>query len=582
MENPAVALVPVVVILAGGIAAILASRIARVSSIVGFLVFGIVVGQHGLGVLEVSETTQLLAELGVVFLLFDIGLHFSLREVRETRRDLITLAPAQMVLCTFAFALVGMGLGLDWPIAVILGVAFSLSSTAVVARLLAERNLATCPLGRSVTAVLVFQDIAAIFLLVFAHSLGQDGADAGAAAAMAAVKAVLALVAALTAGRFLAAPAFALLARTRNEEAFPAAVLFVVLATATATGALGLSLTLGAFLAGMIVAETPYRHVVQTEVRPFRSLLMGFFFITVGMMLDTAALLQMWWAVLALAAGLMALKSALVFLSARISGWTDHGALQLAGLLSQGSEFALVIFGIAVVAAGLPPGAEAVLVGGIAVTLALTPPWSLLHMRFARTIAARKRAAEAGKAGDAAKQIPAPAAGAAADGAPVVVFGLTESGRLAVDALRALNVPVIAVDNDADRHAAAMADGYEAVFGDTGDTRLLSVIGADRARAVVIGAPRYHTSHAMTPWMREQYPTLDRFVAVDTPQEADQHKDLGMRAFVIEERPHGIEMVEALLASLKVDAEAAATWARNARGAFLELPDEDETHPAAA
>jgi len=221
------AVAPAVILLATGLVAILLARPLGISPIVGFLAAGVVIGPYGLRAIEEGPTTRLLAELGVVFLLFDIGLHFSLAQVVASRRDLLGLGPVQLALCGLGAAACGRALGLELPLAIVLGFALALSSTAVVSRVLAERNLTTCPLGRSATAVLIFQDVAAIFLLAFAALLGRG--SAGSAALDALWKTALAVGLAVTLGRVVVGPAFRGLARTRNEEVFTAAALFVVI-----------------------------------------------------------------------------------------------------------------------------------------------------------------------------------------------------------------------------------------------------------------------------------------------------------------------------------------------------------------
>ena len=290
MEEAA-AIMPAVTLLGVGLLCILAARALSASPIVMFILAGLLIGPDALGLAQLNATTSLLAQLGVVFLLFEIGLGFSLKTVRESGRDLAGLAPAQMLVCTLGFAILARALALDWTLSLIIGAAAGISATAVVSRTLTERNLATCPLGRSATAVLVFQDIAGIFLLVFAATLGA-GDNLATALGLAGLKAALAIAVAITLGRLVIGPLFRLLSRTRNDEIFTAAALLLVLATAAATGALGLSLTLGAFLAGVIVAQTPFRAVVRSEAKPFGALLLGFFFITVGMGLDWRLLIE--------------------------------------------------------------------------------------------------------------------------------------------------------------------------------------------------------------------------------------------------------------------------------------------------
>ena len=367
------ALVPAITLLGFGAASALVTKAARLSPIVGYLIVGILIGQYGLGLIHESPATHLLAELGVVFLLFDIGMHVSMRELKESRRDLLGLAPAHLMLTGLMSAGALWMIGISWPIALAVGLSLGLSSTAVVARILTEREQNSCPIGRATTHVLIFQDMVAIFLMIYATSLG--GAESGASGvagvistrllggadlplaaslALSLVQAGLAFFAAVLAGKYLINPIFRTLAIIRNEEAFTAFTLLFVLAAACATAVSGLSLTLGAFLAGLAVSGTPFRHQVQTEMAPFRSLLLSFFFISVGLSIDVPALLRNLPFVLLAAGGLIGLKTALGFAAARLNGWSIPGATQMAFLLAQGSEFTLVVLSLGAVVTGMP------------------------------------------------------------------------------------------------------------------------------------------------------------------------------------------------------------------------------------
>ncbi len=553
------AIAPAVILLAAGLVAILLARPLRVSPIVGFIAAGMVIGEHGLALIEQGPTPHLLAELGVVFLLFDIGLHFSWKQMLESRRDLLGLGPTQILLCALGIGGCAWALGLEPIPAAIAGTALALSSTAVVSRVLAEGHLQTCPLGRSATAVLILQDVAAILLLVFVTSSDGSGAGAAGAAFAALWKTALAVAIAVTGGRLLVGPAFRSLAATRNEEVFTAAALFVVLATAWVTGAAGLSLTLGAFLAGMIIADTPYRHLVQTEVRPFRNLLMGLFFLSVGMALDPGALLSGWPTVLAIVAGLLIGKTALVVLAARLNAWTPAGSTQLGFLLGQGSEFALVVFAVPSVVAALGAQAVGLLVTAVAISLAVTPIWSQVGLALARRVAKRGRTpGEAPRA-------------AAPDQRPILLFGMNDVGRLAADALRAHDIPHVAIEVDPTRFLAATAHGYDVIYGDPSDLRLMDAIGATRARAVALALPRYDISRELTPIVRERYPNLGRFVAVMDESDRSRHMALGMNAVTTRGVPRGIEFAAELLRFAGVAEERIAAWMNEVREAEAEV-----------
>ncbi len=548
MTTPVDALAPAVALLGMGTAAVLASRALKISPIVGYLIAGVAIGPHAIGLIEENDATHLLAELGVVFLLFDIGMHVSLRELRESGRDLASLAPAHMALNGVAFtAALGL-LGLAWPLAIAIGLSLALSSTAVVGSILSERDLKSCPLGRSSVNVLIFQDIVAIFLLIYANSLASGAERIAETMALAAGQALVAFAAALLAGRYLIGPVFRALASTRNEEAFTAFSLLLALGAALATAATGLSLTLGAFLAGLAVSGTPFRHQIQTETAPFRGLLLSFFFINVGMLIDVPQLLANLPLVIGATLGILVAKTVIGLAAARLSGWTLPGATQLAFLLAQGSEFTLVVLSLAALMAGMPPLVETVIVAAVALTLAAAPSWAGLGMRLARALAQRATTNEE-------KQ-------ARPEDRPVIVFGLTPPGRLAVDALKDMQVPYVALDSDPERFMAAVADGYQVSFGDASNLKLIDAIGASNARAVVIGAPRYEVSKSITPAVESTFPGILRFVAVETPEDVARFRQLGMSAHLARLEPVGVEMVADLLQSLDVKSDAIADWLR--------------------
>lgn len=562
------ALLPAAIYLAAGLAAILLTRWARLPAIVGFLALGMVLGGPGsLGLLEDNATTALLAELGVVFLLFDIGLKFSVRELWERKSDMLGLAPAQMTLCGAVLVITLRLFGADWPIAIALGAALALSSTAVVVPLLRERNLATCPLGRSAMAMLIFQDIVAIFLLIFAASLASGGGGGlGADIGLAALKAAAAFAVALVIGRFLIGPVFRVLARTASDGIFTASGLLLVVAGAWATGELGLSMTLGAFLAGMVVAETRYRHVIETETKPFRNLLLGLFFISVGMSVDPGMLIRYFPAVILITLALLLVKTGLIALAARMNGWTGPGSLQLSFLLAQSSEFALVIIAMPAIAGALGDEIIAVLVAGIALSLAITPAWASLGMRLSRALARRRRPGEAAVNPDPGRR-------------PVIVFGMDETGRVIVDALNAADLDYIALEIDPDNFISALADGYTVTYGDAADLRLLDTIGATDACALVITRHHYDLSRELTPFVREHYPALKRYVAVDNPFERERHEKLGMEAVIVRGNPPGAELAVRLLRDLEVDKDVITAWLRDVRAKRADRADVIEPKP---
>ena len=558
MEQVA-ALQPAIILLVIGILAILLTRPLGLSPIVGYLLAGILIGPHGLGVVAENETTHLLAELGVVFLLFDIGVHFSLVHLWEARRAILGFGPLQVGLCAFGLGSLAL-LSLGFTHALLLGATLALSSTAVAVQTLAEHGQQRCPIGMTATAVLIFQDICAIFLLILASSLENPAIPLGSALALAALKAVLAFATAILIGRLLIGPLFRVLAKANDTEVFTATALLIVLVTAGATGIWNLSLTLGAFLGGMIISETPYRHVIRTEVKPFRGLLLGFFFITVGMALDTSVLLRAWWQILLFLLLLLSLKTVLIFLTARLLKVPLQGAMQLGFLLSQGSEFAFVILGMPALQNVLGPEWVAIIMTGVAASLALTPLLTEWGYRFAKQLASQEMAAcQQGIKSSIPQEIP-----------PVVVFGMGEIGRCVADALESHHIAYTALEMVHDRFVRANADGYIVAFGDLADLRLMATLQIEQRMTLVITLARYEISQELTPILRDRYPHLKRFVAVDTAEEKARFDALGMKAVVTRSIPRGLDLAAAVLLDYGIDEQIVYDWMRRQQEQALE------------
>jgi hypothetical protein len=332
--------------------------------------------------------------------------------------------------------------------------------------------------------------------------------------------------------------------------------LLLALALAAAAAAADLTMTLGAFLAGMMIAATPYRHVIETEAKPFRGLFLSFFFLTVGMMVDLAALAAEWPTVLGLTAAIMAVKAATTWTAARLSGWSTPGALQLGAVMSQGSEFALVILALPAVAGALDTRVSSMLIAAIALTLALSPRAAHFGMAGGRMLA-RATAARRTMAPNAA----APSPIVSRHGAqPIIVVGMGEIGRRVSEALRSQDQDVIAIERDPDQFTAAVADGYQALYGDAGDLRFMETIGADKARAIVVTSARFDISEAVTPTVRERYPHLARYVSAVSEAEAVAHAQLGMRPVVDNGALPGLMLAKSLMRFAGAPDEDVEAW----------------------
>jgi CPA2 family monovalent cation:H+ antiporter-2 len=331
MDISGSSLQPILILLAVAVLAVAACRLFKLPPILGYLLVGLVLGPNAAGIVAGDAVTQHLAEFGVVFLMFSIGLEFSLPKLRVMRREVFGLGSAQVVI-TMA-ACVGLALlfaGADWKSGLAVGGALAMSSTAMVSRLLAERMELDTVHGRAIVGILLFQDLAVVPLLILVPVLAQTAAGIGTAITLALAKAVFVLAALLLAGPRVMRAWFGLVARRKSTELFVLNVLLVILTMAFVTGLAGLSLALGAFLAGMLISETEYRYRVEDEIKPFRDVLLGLFFVTVGMMLDLRLVAEQALLVLALLVALIAGKFALIALLARAFGISQGGALRTA------------------------------------------------------------------------------------------------------------------------------------------------------------------------------------------------------------------------------------------------------------
>ncbi len=545
------ALVPVILLLALGVAAAILSRSMRLSPIVGYLLLGILLRASGASALVDTHTVGVLAELGVVFLLFDIGLHFSLTHVRRQVQDIFGFGPLQILFGAVPLGLLALATGLTPGPSVLVGSVLALSSTAVVAPLIAERHQQNCPVGLTATAILVFQDVAAIFLLIIAGSLSGGAVLPVAAGALA--KAAIAFAVAVLLARFAIKPLFRQIALSGQEEVFTATALLIALAAGWATGRIGLSLTLGAFLGGMSIAETPYRPVIQAEIKPFRGLLLGFFFIAVGLSLDVGALIRQWPGIIGVAAAMVLVKILTNASASLVFRWSVPGSLQLGFLLAQRSEFAFVILSLPAVRALVGPTKVSVLVAAVALSLAVTPNLA----EVGRQVAGRLRR-QAAKEDDPEILLQGTAA-------PVLIVGMGHAGRTLADGLHAFDIGYSAVERDPRRLSEAIADGYAAVLGDMADPRIWNLVAAPGRRINAFTAVTLDMARDLMPLGLRLYPDLLRFTVATDAAEAEQFEELGMRAVIDAGGPPGLAFAAAVLGELGIPEAALQDWAHRQR-----------------
>lgn len=460
----------------------------RVNQVLGFLVAGLIVGPHGIGALvgrwpwlewvsfPREEAMTALAELGVIFLLFRIGLELSGERLYALRRLVFGTGLAQVGVSGLLIGGVLLALGIGTDLALLLGFTLALSSTAIVVQLLNQSGAFGTRLGQTAFAVLLLQDLAVVPLLVLVGALGKsDGGSLLAAVALALGKAVLAVALIHQLGSRLLRPVFRHLLRGADSDVFMALTLLAVLGIAALTFAAGLSMALGAFLAGVLLSGTEYRHQIEISLDPFKGLLLGLFFLAVGMEINLAAIVRDPLPVAAAVLGLMLLKALVVIVLFRLAGLRWGRAVEGGLLLGQGGEFAFIVVGAGLATGLVPAEVAAFVMLVVGTSMLLTPPLARLGQQLGAAI---DRRLPVRTDGDGSRvELPM---------APVLIAGFGRVGRMIGEMLAREEVPFVAVDLDAESVAAARREGRPVHFGDASQAELLLRLHADRAPAIVL------------------------------------------------------------------------------------------------
>jgi glutathione-regulated potassium-efflux system ancillary protein KefC len=460
-------------------------------SVLGYLIAGVAIGPWGLGLIYDLASASALAELGVVLMLFVIGLELDPRRLFEMRRQVFGGGSLQLAACGAVLGAGLLALGMDWHAALIAGLALALSSTAIAVQTMAERNELPSPTGRAAFAVLLFQDMAAIPLIALVPLLAEVTRPDAQPLWARLVTAAVAITAVVFIGRYLTRPLLRLIARVRLRELFTAFALLLVLGVAELVALAGLSMALGAFLAGVLLADSEFRHALETDIEPFKGLLLGLFFISVGMTIDLGLLANEPARVAGLLAAFLALKIGALWWVARALGVNAKERWLFAFVLSQGGEFAFVVFGSAQLAGVLPLDWVSVLTMVVALSMAATPLLLLAYDRFMGGQARRERAADAIDATG-----------------PVIIAGFGRFGQIIGRLLLANGIRPVVLDHDADEVELLRKFGYRVFFGDATRLDLLKAAGAANARLLVNAIDGVEDSLALVDRVRANFPDL--------------------------------------------------------------------------
>ena len=470
----------ILLLLGAAVVVIIVCRLVRLPPILGYVVVGIAVGPHALGWVPDNADVRDLAEFGIVFLMFSIGLEFSLSQLTAMRRAVFGLGLAQVAITTGAAMLVLHLLGYGALAGLALGGALAMSSTAIGSRMLAERMELNSPHGRDVIGILLFQDLAVIAFLIVVPTLASGGgSELWKTLALGAGKAAVALAVILVFGQAPMRAWFHFVARQRSPELFMLNVLLVTLGLAALTAFAGLSFALGAFLAGMLIAETEYRYQVEEDIKPFRDVLLGLFFVTVGMLLDPGMVVrQFGWLLLLLVVPVLAKLALIVFL-ARLFGASLATALRTAFYLAQAGEFAIVLLAVSVDVGVVDKSLGQLVLAAMVLSMLSAP----LLIHFAEPLARRLTANDWLAR---AAQVTKIAAQTMARQEHVIICGFGRSGQNLARLLEQEDIPFIALDSDPQRVREAAADGSSVVYGDAGRRETLIASGLPKARALVV------------------------------------------------------------------------------------------------
>jgi len=464
-------------------------------SVLGYLIAGILIGPHGIKVIGDAESIMHFSELGITLLLFVIGLEIQPRKLWTMRRHLMGLGGLQVIITSTVFAFIAMAFGLSAWVSAVIGFGLSLSSTAFAVQTLTEKKQFNTEFGRSSFAILLAQDLFAIpaLALIPALSVSEGGQGFSVQSSLLALGIILSLV---LASRFLIRPAFRLIAATHSREIFTAAALFIVLGVAALMQKAGLSAALGTFLAGVLLADSEYRHELEANIEPFKSLLMGLFFIAVGMGVNLSLISQKPGLVFLLTFGYLVVKALVIYFIGLFFQLKHENSKMMALSIAQGGEFAFVIFAMAIKTLSVPLEVIDTLTAVITFSMVLNPILSLTN-----EFVTRRKFGKTEKHYDEIK-----------DETPqVIIAGFGRFGQIFARVLRAQNIPFVAMDHDTQQIELVRRFGSKVYYGDVSRTDLLEAAGIAKAKYVVLAIDDVEASLRTAKIIREQYSHIKLF-----------------------------------------------------------------------
>jgi glutathione-regulated potassium-efflux system ancillary protein KefC/glutathione-regulated potassium-efflux system protein KefB len=521
--------------------------------VLGYLGAGMLIGPWGLRLIDNVEAMLHISEFGVILLLFIIGLELQPSRLWVLRKQVFGLGSAQVLVTGLALGGIAFALGWTWQAALLTGIGLAMSSTAFVLQTLAEKRQLTMRHGRESFAILLFQDLAVIPLLAalpfLAHSLGAGGATThGASGWLDAAKAVVIIGALIFSSRFLLRPLFRVVATHGGREIFTATALFIVIGVTLLMDIAGLTASLGAFLAGMLLADSEYRHELEADIEPFKGLLMGLFFIAVGMSANLGLLAQQPLQIAAIVAGMIAIKFVLLYIVGRVAGTAAPSARKLGLALAQGGEFAFVLFAAAASAGIIATAVSQMLVVAVTVSMLIAPLLFVLEDKVLAPALDHKEAREF----DTIETPDAPQG-------HVVVAGYGRVGQIIARVLSLKNIPFVALEKDADQVDTVRRFGGKLYFGDATRIELLRAANVGDARLFVLAIDDPEDSVKCAQLVRHHFPAVPIIARARNRTHVHRLADMGVTRYYRETWYASLEMALQSLLQLRVPLSEAAT-----------------------
>jgi len=543
-------LVQVVALLGAGVVAVPIFRRLGLGSVLGYFAAGLVIGPFGLGLFSDPGAILHVAEFGVIMLLFVIGLEMQPSRLWALRREIFGLGVAQVVASGALLTLAGYAAGLDPAVAFVAGMGFVLSSTAVVMQMLDERGETSTAQGQKAVSILLLEDLAIVPLLAIVAFIapadsGENAADRWREIAIA----IVAVAGLVLAGRYLLNPMFRILARSQAREVMTAAALLVVLGAALLMELGGLSMAMGAFLAGVLLSESTFRHQLEADIEPFRGILLGLFFLAVGMSLDLAAISVHWPTILAFTALFIAVKAGAIFGVARLLGSSSRESIDRVALFAQGGEFAFVLYSAASAVGIMDAPTNAIFTSVVILSMALTPLTALALKRLMPPSAPSLDGVDK------------------ADGlsGEVLVIGFGRFAQVASQSLLARGFEVSIIENDVEMIEAAATFGFKVYYGDGTRLDTLRASGAGQARAVLVCVDKQDAAEKIVELVQSEFPLAKLFVRAFDRGHAMDLVRAGVDYHIRETFESAMAFGEAALVALGVPEEEAAEIADDVR-----------------